>query len=186
MRHIRSLGRIVVNLVRFILVSGPNDRLFCSARVRFHRWLGFAIDRDAILYRNVNLVGRISIGAGSSVSDNTCLNGGHEGIEIGRNVMIAPGCVIVAFEHGVADLTRPMVQQPWVCSKVVIEDDVWIGANATITKGVRIRTGSIVGAGAVVNRDVESYSIVAGVPARPIGHRATGSSCVSSLPDNNE
>ena len=57
---------------------------------------------------------------------------------------------------------------PW-CSS--IEDDVWIAANCTITPGTRIGHGAVVGAGAVVTRDVEPYAIVGGVPARVIGSR---------------
>jgi len=57
-----------------------------------------------------------------------------------------------------------------VCSApIVIEDDVWIGFNATILKGVTIGKGAIVGAASVVTKDVESYTIVAGNPARVIG-----------------
>jgi len=57
-------------------------------------------------------------------------------------------------------------------SPVVIEDDVWVGHGATILKGVKIGKGAIVAAGAVVTRDVESYSIVGGVPAKLIRVRA--------------
>lgn len=54
---------------------------------------------------------------------------------------------------------------------IVIEDDVWIGANAIILSGVHIGQGAIVAAGAVVNKDVEPYAIVGGVPAKTIGYR---------------
>jgi maltose O-acetyltransferase len=54
---------------------------------------------------------------------------------------------------------------------VIIEDDVWIGARVIILPGVKIGKGSIVGAGAVVTKDVEPYSIVAGVPAKLIRKR---------------
>jgi acetyltransferase-like isoleucine patch superfamily enzyme len=49
---------------------------------------------------------------------------------------------------------------------VVIEDDVWIGAKASILPGVRIGRGAIVGTGAVVNKDVPPFTVVAGVPAK--------------------
>jgi acetyltransferase-like isoleucine patch superfamily enzyme len=64
-------------------------------------------------------------------------------------------------ERFAGDLTRP----------VVLEDDVWIGANAIVANGVRVGRGAVVGAGAVVTKDVEPYAIVAGVPARQIGAR---------------
>lgn len=55
---------------------------------------------------------------------------------------------------------------------VIIEDDVWIGANAIILRGVTIHNGAVVGAGAVVAKDVEPYSIVAGNPAKEIKKRS--------------
>lgn len=55
-------------------------------------------------------------------------------------------------------------------NKVIIEDDVWISANATILSGVKIGRGVIIAAGAVVNRDVEPLTIVGGIPAKVIGH----------------
>jgi acetyltransferase-like isoleucine patch superfamily enzyme len=64
-----------------------------------------------------------------------------------------------------------MSQQGIYTAPVVIEDDVWIGIGAVILQGVRIGRGSIIGAGAVVNRDVESGTVVAGVPAREIRQR---------------
>lgn len=54
---------------------------------------------------------------------------------------------------------------------VVIGNDVWIGVGATILPGVQIADGAVVGAGAVVNRHVDADTIVAGIPARVIGHR---------------
>ena len=58
-----------------------------------------------------------------------------------------------------------------VAKPVAIEDNVWIGANCTITDGVRIGRDAVVGAGSVVTHDVAPYDIVAGVPARVIGNR---------------
>ena len=56
-------------------------------------------------------------------------------------------------------------------TRIVIGNDVWIGGRATILRGVTIGDGAVVGAGAVVTRDVEPYTVVGGVPARPIKKR---------------
>jgi galactoside O-acetyltransferase len=125
-----------------------------------------------LIYRHVLLLGRIEMGAGSSVSNNSCLNGASAGIRIGRDVMIAPNCCLVAFNHGTALNGTPMIRQALAEAAIVIEDDVWIGANCTITPGVTIHRGAIVAANSVVTRDVGPNEIVGGTPARFIKHRS--------------
>ncbi len=92
------------------------------------------------------------------------------GLEIGSHIGITPGCQIYTQNHGIKrdDL---YYYQPYRLGKVVIEDDCWIGAVSIITAGVNIRKGTIVGAGSVVTKDTEPYSIVGGVPAKKIGER---------------
>lgn len=155
-----------------LLASLPNDVLSCRLRRAVLRRLGFDIAAGALIYRHVLLLGRIQMGAGSSISNNSCLNGAAAGIRIGRDVMIAPNCCLVAFNHGTALSGMPMVRQPLVEAPIVIEDDVWIGANCTVTAGVTIRTGAIVAANSVVTRDVGTNEIVGGTPARFIKHRS--------------
>jgi acetyltransferase-like isoleucine patch superfamily enzyme len=62
-------------------------------------------------------------------------------------------------------------QQKHTSEPINIGNDVWIGANSTILKGVNIGDGAVIAAGAVVTKDVGAYTIVAGVPARKIGER---------------
>lgn len=93
-----------------------------------------------------------------------------DSLTLGDHVLIAPGCFITDHHHkrGAHNL---IALQGCESAPVVIEDDVWLGANAVVLPGIRIGRGAIVGAGAVVTHDVESMSIVAGVPAKPIGKR---------------
>ena len=71
-----------------------------------------------------------------------------------------------------ADISVPMVKQGYQETKqVIIEDDVWIGARSVILPGVKIGTGSIIAVGSVVTKDVEPFSIVAGVPAKLVNKR---------------
>jgi len=64
-----------------------------------------------------------------------------------------------------------MTLQKNKCKEVVIEDDVWIGANVVVSPGVHIKRGAIVGANSVVTKDVDAYSIVGGAPAKFIKYR---------------
>jgi acetyltransferase-like isoleucine patch superfamily enzyme len=101
----------------------------------------------------------------------------RSGIRIGSKVLLGPKVMIIGGNHNWSVIGRFMFdvkeKRPEDDETVIIEDDVWIGAGAIILKGVRIARGSIVGAGAVVTRDVPPYSIVAGVPARVCSHRFT-------------
>jgi len=114
--------------------------------------------------------GYLEIGDNSDTNTNVQLGAAGGRLIIGSGVMIAPNVVIRAANHGI-DRGSPIKSQPSIGGEIVIEDDVWIGANAVITSNVRVAKGTVVGAGAVVTRSTEPYSIVAGVPARKIGER---------------
>lgn len=93
---------------------------------------------------------------------------------IGDDVMMGPEVLIISRSqnHRFDDLSRPMRLQGHQDSPpVVIEDDVWLGARVIILPGVRIGRGAIVGAGAIVTRDVPPYAICGGNPARIIRYR---------------
>lgn len=114
--------------------------------------------------------GLIDIGDNVFVNHNTDIYG-QGGVSIGNNVIIGQNVNIMSVNHAYADWRRPIRDQGITTAKIVIEDDVWIGGNSTILPGVKIGRGAIVGANAVVTKDIEEYSIVGGVPARPIKKR---------------
>lgn len=119
--------------------------------------------------------GKVVIGANSWIGPH-CVLHGNGGLRVGDNVMIASHCAISTVAHQHDRLDIPMSEQGVHCEPVIIEDDVWIGTGAVILKGVRIGRGSIVGAGAVVTRDLPPHSIAMGVPARVTGYRNAGQS----------
>lgn len=88
---------------------------------------------------------------------------------VGNDCLIASGVKVIDHDHGISKET-PMNQQPVRCAQIRIEDNVWIGANSIILKGVDIGCGSIVAAGSVVTRHVPQNQIWAGVPAKRIDH----------------
>ena len=115
--------------------------------------------------------GVLKIGARTSVSPNVHIGADDGTISIGEGVAIGMGTVLRCSNHRIDRTDIPMIDQGHVSGSIVIEDDVWIGANCVVTPDVRIGRGAVVGAGAVVTHDVEPWSIVAGVPAKVIGRR---------------
>lgn len=108
----------------------------------------------------------ISIGNGTIVGDHVTLDG-RDKLIIGDHVDIATGVMIFNSQHNTKDESFAAIERP-----VVIEDYVFIGPRAIILPGVTIKKGAIIGAGAVVTKDVGSMAIVGGVPAKQIGTRA--------------
>ena len=114
----------------------------------------------------------LSIGERCYLNKNVRLgSSGDAPLVLGNWVMIGPNVVIDTSRHNMERTDIPMKDQGLSYAPVTVGDDVWIGANAVITCGVTLGRGCVVGAGSVVTRDVESYAVVGGVPARPIGHR---------------
>ena len=114
---------------------------------------------------------QIVIGKYVQLNPYTIIYGGN--VIIKDNCMIAPHVVITTANHDFHQTQKPMRFAGIVdSSDLVVEDDVWIGANASIIAGVtRIGRGAIIGANSVVNKHVPDYAIVAGVPAKIIGYR---------------
>jgi acetyltransferase-like isoleucine patch superfamily enzyme len=95
-----------------------------------------------------------------------CTLFGAGGIEIHDNVLLSPHVTITSHQHTFERTDCLIHEQPAQFAPVLVEADVWIGAGAILLPGVRIGRGAVVGAGAVVTRDVPAGAVVMGVPAR--------------------
>jgi acetyltransferase-like isoleucine patch superfamily enzyme len=115
--------------------------------------------------------GSITTGARVGFGPNNVIYG-HGGLQIGDDTIIAAGVVMVPANHIYSDPLKPIIEQGETQQGIVIGRDVWVAARATILDGVTIGDGAVIAAGAVVNRDVEPYAVVGGVPARVIAARA--------------
>lgn len=109
-----------------------------------------------------NAVGDVTIG-------DHCLVGLHctvvGPVRMGNYVGLGQGTCVFGLNHVFDDANKYIFKQGITTSQVVIEDDVWVGANVTILPGVTIGRHSVIAAGAVVNRDIPPHSLAAGVPA---------------------
>ncbi len=164
-------------IIYYLLVSKlPHSRLIkFSNRIRMWyvskvlRLMPF--DKNSKFEYNVYLSNAKNVRFGKYVriNENVFLQGE---VSIGNYVMIAPNVSVYSNTHVYDDINVPMVTcGTSITKEVVIEDDVWIGKGVVILPGVTIKKGAIVGANSVVTKDVNSYTIVGGVPARLIKER---------------
>lgn len=105
------------------------------------------------------------------IGDRTIIGMGNTVIgplRIGNDVMFAQNIVVSGMNHGYEDINVPPSKQKDICKQIIIEDEVWIGANSVVTAGVTIGKHSIIGAGSVVTKDIPSFCIAVGNPAKVI------------------
>ena len=140
-------------ILRFLLF-----RLF-SSRCEGFCWIQCNV---AIIHSN-----RIKFGHSVAISPFTYINGVGE-IEIGNFVLIGPNVTISSGAHPIKSRMIPIITQQTNLKKIIIEDDVWIGAGAVIMPGVRLSKGTVVGANAVVLKSTNPYEVVAGIPSKTL------------------
>lgn len=135
---------------------------------------GLTLEQGVLINRNCMLQaknGPIRIGKRSSFGSNSVIVS-MAGVDIGEAVLAAGNVYISAGAYRMDDLSKPIMDQAaYSNGPIVIGDNVWLGTGAVILDGVRIGKNAVVGAGAVVNKDVPENAIVAGVPAKLIKMR---------------
>ncbi len=116
--------------------------------------------------------GDLRIGAHSNINSGTVIYTGN-GVDIGAHVAVAANCTFAPTNHQIRDRNRRIDEQGFMPSRggIVVEDDVWIGANCVILDGAILRQGCVVGAGSLVRGELPPYSINIGAPAKTTGYR---------------
>lgn len=146
--------------------------------------------KSSVIYRSVRKdivpFNNFSLGARSVIEDYSCINNavgdliiGNETriglhntiigpVTIGNNVNLAQGVVISGLNHNYENINIPINKQGVSMAQIIINDNVWVGANSVITAGVSIGNHCIIAAGSIVTKNIPDYSVVAGSPARII------------------
>ncbi len=154
----------------FHLVMRPGGRVLVGERC--------VLDRDM----TIEVAGVLTVGA-RTIFGHHCTLAATEHLSIGEDCLLAEMVSVRDHDHEFSRLDVPIREQGSKSAPVRIGRDVWIGAKATITKGVTIGDCAIIGANAVVTRDIPAYAIAVGIPARVIKMRP-GSPVADAPPEN--
>ena len=155
------------------LYAYPESEINIGNSCSIDRYVEIRGGKLTIIHDNVRIVkgatlkstptSTMIIGSRTIISQGCIFDGD---MRIGEDVIFGPHVFINEIDHGFASRDIPMNQQTGDSGTIVIEDDVWIGYSAVLLKGVRIEKGSIIGAGAIVNKSAPPYSINVGMPAQ--------------------
>jgi acetyltransferase-like isoleucine patch superfamily enzyme len=148
--------------------KGKNARICRRSRIDVMPFNNFMLGNDSTIedFCTVNNgVGDVIIGDRTRVGMSNVLIGP---VTIGNDVMLAQNIVMSGLNHGYEDIHIVPHKQPVTKKQIIIEDEVWIGANSVVVAGVKIGKHSVIAAGSVVTKDIPPYSVAVGNPARVI------------------
>lgn len=165
--------------LRKYILEKIDKKIFCFLKKnysimpkRFCKWIAYFYTDARIrklYWKRLNVF--MGKGTYSNIGMIAVFNGNDTKVHIGNNVSIAPYVMFITESdpnNGKEILELEYLNNLRVKGDIIVEDDVWIGANVTILPGVHIGKCSVIGAGSVVTKDVDSYGIYVGVPARKI------------------
>ncbi len=148
--------------------KGKNSRICRHTRMDVMPFNNFCLGDNSTIedFCTVNNgVGDVLIGDRTRIGMSNVIIGP---VTIGNDVMLAQNIVLSGLNHGYEDISIVPHNQPVTKKIIVVEDEVWVGANSIIVAGVRIGKHSVIAGGSVVTKDVPRYTVVAGNPARVV------------------
>ena len=151
--------RVIVGESTWFDIEDPESEIGIRDEVKIGRYCTVRAGPGNVLFDRETNFGAFSFIAG------------YGGLKIGKYSAIGPHSVIMTYTHLFEDASIPIRFQDLELKKVRIGEGVWLGAHVVVLSGVTIGDGSVVGAGAVVTKDIPPYSIAAGVPAKVIRKR---------------
>jgi acetyltransferase-like isoleucine patch superfamily enzyme len=133
---------------------------------------GVVVD-SFVKIKSVGGNGDLVIGENSYINSGTVVYTGN-GVQIGKGVLIAANCTLAPVNHEYRSRNKTILEQRFMPSRggIIIEDDVWVGANTVICDGAIIRQGAVIGANSVVLGELEAYGVYVGSPLKLIKYRS--------------
>lgn len=159
---------LLVYSLFIVWLPGSNvNGLSCRLRGLFFKYWSKSFGQDSVVLKGVEVSNpkNLSVGKQSGLGLNANLSCVDE-VTIGDRVLMGPDVMIFTTDHIWCNTDKTYFNKGMTKAPVVIEDDVWIGARVVILKGVIIGKGATIAAGSVVTKNVESMSIVGGIPAK--------------------
>jgi len=152
---------------------GNNISVYGDIDIRNREKGRIVIDDNVVIDNNCRFVAAnnavLHIQSGCRIGAYCIFNCGED-IAVGKETLFAGFCYVQSSNHGIRK-DQPIKSQPHTYGKISIGKDVWIGGHVSLLTGVSIGNGAVIGANAVVTKDVTPYSISVGVPAVVIGER---------------
>ena len=172
-QYIKPFFVVSYEFAMSLVMSLPRYRLCIELKILLIKVMGASVGSGVVIYPGVwitpgrNLCIKNDVDLAKDVLITTA-----GGVSIGNRVLVGYRTQILSANHAIPPIGLPFPVSGDVYAPVVIEDDVWLGANCVITPGVTIGEGAVVAAGSVVTKDVLRNSIVGGVPAKLIKFRS--------------
>ncbi len=164
-RFLTPSGRRMVLDGMLFMGGGVQLQIGRNAAVHFGRWVWIGHDTKIRCHE-----GEVRIGD-KTVLGQECTISAYQHVSIGEQCIIADRVMMIDFDHSVAEVERPIRLQGIYKRDVRVGNNVWIGYGAQILRGVTVGDNAIIGASAVVTKDVPANAVVAGSPARVIRMR---------------
>jgi len=160
---------ILYQMLAFWLPQSRHMAFAKKLRAFFARRIISKCGKDVNIEHNASFTPGLELGDRSGIGINCEINGS---VKIGNCVMMGPEVVIYTSGHTFDSIDVPMMDQGDTAERpVTIGNDVWLGRRVIIMPGVNIGDGCVIGAGAVVTKDIPAYSVAVGVPAKVIKSR---------------
>lgn len=172
----KILFEFIFLLLSFIRVPYRLNKLhyfYCETQCFLARKFFKNVGKNVVFRPNIKLsyTDKISIGDNSSIGDRSVIIAAGS-LVIGDNVMMGPDVMILTQNHEITDRNQKLIYGKTIKRKVIIHDDVWIGARSVILPGAIIGKGVVIAAGSVIpGKKIPDYAIVGGNPAKVIKYR---------------